>query len=786
MADDRIEQPHFVDRTEHHSALAIGTCVGRYKIASVLGQGAFGITYRARDLQLDRDVALKEYLPALLATRLDGVTVSPRSTEVADDFAWGRARFLDEAKTIARLAHAPAVVHVHDFLEANGTAYVVMNLVEGETLAARHASERRLSPSAIERILSPLLDGLEQVHATGVLHRDIKPENIIIGIDGAPTLIDFGASRVAIAGRTQTLTAVFTPTYAAPEQYTSGQQGPYTDIYAMAATLYASISGREPISAAHRMMSGAAMPSAREAAGGRYSHNLLSAIDAGLLLRAEERPQTIREWRQVFSTGNWPKLQDADQTALDQQSKTQRTAKPIVKTVRRARHVVPLVVAAAVVAVGLVGAAAAWWFGRDHQAASAPGLEAQLESALAKAMPRASPKFHKDEATAFVHATTNRALAVAPKTGKLRYTAAWPTRDLAEEKVLEKCQQIYDEPCAVIAVNDAVLPPGADGTWPVRDAPRVRYTGAFNLERMPAMRAADLQRPEIFNYPSAPAPKAMALNAWGVLAAVTGSTSQRGAEEQALQACKSEALRLKADAVCYLYAVDNRVVLPLRAAAPITAATAPAAAPPPPEATVRTRLLEGLARIVPSQPASVRESQVAAYESSRRHKAIAAFPPSSSWRSSGWASAALAEERALEGCQVRHGAPCILVAVDDLLQPPDAAALRRPMPRAEYDGPFDPQKIPAVDDTLRHRPDVAGYRAAKGPKAAAYQSPGRLVIASGAESQREAEERALTECNADPQRNNRDGPCLLYAVEDQVVLTKRATVPVALSEPRRR
>ena len=224
--DDKDSQPRAIDRTEHYSALAAGVRVGRYRIESVLGQGAFGITYRAADLQLDRDVALKEYLPALLATRIDGITVLPRSTQVANDFAWGRGRFLDEAKTIARLAHAPAVVHVHDFLEANGTAYVVMQLVEGETLAARCRREGRLSPSAIDRILHPLLDGLEQVHATGVVHRDIKPENIIIGRDGSPTLVDFGAARVAIADRTQTLTAVFTPNLRAPNNSQRGNRGP--------------------------------------------------------------------------------------------------------------------------------------------------------------------------------------------------------------------------------------------------------------------------------------------------------------------------------------------------------------------------------------------------------------------------------------------------------------------------------------------------------------------------------------------------------------------------------
>jgi serine/threonine protein kinase len=777
MADHPSEQPNAVDRTEHHAALPIGTRVGRYQIASVLGQGAFGITYRARDLQLDRDVALKEYLPALLATRIDGVTVLPRSTQAADDFAWGRARFLDEAKTIARLAHAPAVVHVHDFLEANGTAYVVMQLEEGETLAARCRREGRLSQPVVERILHPLLDGLEQVHATDVLHRDIKPENIIIGHDGSPTLIDFGASRAAIAGRTQTLTAVFTPIYAAPEQFTSGQQGPYTDIYAMAATLYVCVTGREPISAAHRMMAGAPMPSARETAGGAYSHTLLAAIDAGMLLKADQRPQTIRAWREVFSTGKWPNLRSGDETVLYQQTAVSR--QPAAGGVPPARRRAPLYAGVAAMAVVLAGTAV-WWLGRDPFAVSPQGLEPQLEAVLARIMPATTPKFRKDTAAAFVQATANRALAVAPQSARLRWTASWPTRDLAEEKALERCQQVYDEPCALIAVNDAIVPPGADGTWPPRDAPRVRYAGPFNIERIPGIRAPELQRSDIANYPAAAAPKAMAFNAGGVLSPVSGATSQRSAEEQALLACKGEALRQKLESACYLYAVENRVVLPLRATGPISAAAV--AAPPEPapsEATVRARLLEGLARIVPTQQASVRESQVAAYQSSSRHKAIVAFPPSSTWRISGRSSAALAEERTLEGCQVRHGAPCILVAVDDLLQPADVGALRRPMPRADYDGLFDPQKIPAVDDALRQRPDVTGYRAAKGAKAAALHPWGRLFIASAAASQREAEERVLADCNADPQRNNQDGPCLLYAAGNRVVLTKRAVVPVA-------
>ena len=289
-------------KIEDYGSLQPGSLIGRYEIVSVLGQGGFGITYRARDTQLDRDVAIKEYLPSSLAVRTDGTTVLPRSTQMADDFVWGRARFLDEAKTMARFANAPAIVRVHDFLEANGTAYVVMPLLEGETLDARLKRDTRLQQPAIERILYPLLDGLEQVHAAGFLHRDIKPANIILDASGAPTLIDFGASRAALQGRSQSHTAVFTPGFAPLEQMVSGQQGPWTDIYALAATLYACVNGKPPPPAMERMISGP-ITAAAEIGKRRYAPSLLAAIDAGLRLKAENRPQSIDAWRDVLATG---------------------------------------------------------------------------------------------------------------------------------------------------------------------------------------------------------------------------------------------------------------------------------------------------------------------------------------------------------------------------------------------------------------------------------------------------------------------------------------------------
>src|ERR1044071_9024156 len=202
---------------EMRGVLPAGTALRGYELVSILGQGAFGITYRARDLSLNRDVAIKEYLPTSLALREGRTTVLPVSTDHAEQFAWGRERFLEEARTLARLDRTPAIVRVHDFLEDNGTAYMVMALIEGETLAKRLSRETRLTAEAVERILFPLLDGLEEVHGIGFPHRDIKPANIMIDRAGRATLIDFGASRAAMAERSTTMTAIFTQGYAAAE-----------------------------------------------------------------------------------------------------------------------------------------------------------------------------------------------------------------------------------------------------------------------------------------------------------------------------------------------------------------------------------------------------------------------------------------------------------------------------------------------------------------------------------------------------------------------------------------
>src|SRR5882757_5156874 len=286
---------------ELHGTLPPGTRLRNYELISVLGQGAFGITYLARDTLLGRELAIKEYLPTSLALREGGTTVVPRSTQLAEDFVWGRERFLDEARTLVTLESVPAVVRVYDYLEANGTAYMVMALARGETLEQRLRREGSLPAPIVERLLNRLLEGLEQVHTTGFLHRDIKPANIILDAKNSPTLIDFGASRASMAGRTAAMTAIFTPRYAAAEQLTSTKQGPWTDIYGLSATLYHAITGEPPSSSLERALNDTYVPLTRLLPQG-FSQSTLQAIDAGLAVRPKDRPQSIAIWRDRLSS----------------------------------------------------------------------------------------------------------------------------------------------------------------------------------------------------------------------------------------------------------------------------------------------------------------------------------------------------------------------------------------------------------------------------------------------------------------------------------------------------
>ena len=295
---------------EHDQALPVGTRLGDYRLDALIGHGGFGITYRAFDTQLAKFVAIKEYMPVEFATRRSDGQVAARGSRFADDFTWGRERFLDEARALARFRHVH-IVPVLRYFEANGTAYTVMEFEDGPSVAQLlRQPGRRLQPEEIRRLAEGMLSGLGAVHAQGFLHRDIKPSNVIVRRDGVPILIDFGAARQAMGGRTRTLTSILTPQYAPIEQYAmDGKQGPWTDIYATAAVLHHTISGSAPPEAVSRVGTDPYRPLVATH-GDRFDPSMLSAIDRGLAFAPEQRPQSIAEWRTLFG-GSLPRVEDA-------------------------------------------------------------------------------------------------------------------------------------------------------------------------------------------------------------------------------------------------------------------------------------------------------------------------------------------------------------------------------------------------------------------------------------------------------------------------------------------
>lgn len=283
-------------------ALPIGHELQEYTIEAILGIGGFGITYRAHDNHLHQKVAIKEFFPANLAARNPKTgTVGIKSPEYQTEFAWGKTRYTQEAQTLARFNH-PNIVRVNRYFEANSTSYLVMTFEEGKSLEAMLKEDQEWTQERILGLILPLLSGLEEIHHGGYLHRDIKPDNIILrSKDNCPVLIDFGSARSTFAS--QTMTALVSPGYGPAEQYSSenADQGPWTDIYAMAAVAYHIISGQVPVPAPNRLKKDSLIP-AIFVGRGRYKKSFLAAIDNGLSINERKRPQDIATWIQALTT----------------------------------------------------------------------------------------------------------------------------------------------------------------------------------------------------------------------------------------------------------------------------------------------------------------------------------------------------------------------------------------------------------------------------------------------------------------------------------------------------
>ena len=256
------------DSQQPLNALPQGHRLQEYELLRVLGFGGFGMTYLGFDHNLDKAVAIKEYLPSDIAIRTGGNSVAPQASQFQSDFEWGLDRFLDEARALARFDHRH-IIKVYRFFEAHGTAYIVMEYAEGETLSAFLERKGVLTETELKAILYPILDGLEVVHGADFLHRDIKPGNIIIrDEDNSPVLLDFGSARQAIGTRSRSVTSIITPGYAPIEQYSNrSDQGPWTDIYALGGVCYRALTGEVPDDATDRMRDDPLIPVVERCAG---------------------------------------------------------------------------------------------------------------------------------------------------------------------------------------------------------------------------------------------------------------------------------------------------------------------------------------------------------------------------------------------------------------------------------------------------------------------------------------------------------------------------------------
>ena len=286
------------DEGKYRIALKPGTIlVNRYLIGHVLGQGGFGITYVALDNQTKSRVAIKEYMPSEFASRDEGtVALKINSSNFLEDFCSGREQFLMEAKTLAAFAGNEHIIGIRDMFEANGTAYFAMEFVEGMSLK-QYMQKRRVPLQVYETniILLPIMEALQWVHSKGIVHRDISPDNIMIRSDGKAKLIDFGAARYSTGEKSKSLDVILKHGFAPYEQYSKrGRQGPYTDVYALAATYYYAITGKVPPDAIDRMAEDTLqLPSSY---GVKIRKDTEAVLLKGLAVNFRDRYQTMTEF----------------------------------------------------------------------------------------------------------------------------------------------------------------------------------------------------------------------------------------------------------------------------------------------------------------------------------------------------------------------------------------------------------------------------------------------------------------------------------------------------------
>jgi serine/threonine protein kinase len=292
-----------MNKAYSNKALPMGTVLREWRIDEVLGVGGFGIVYKAQGIYFNELGAIKEYFPSSISERDSEDTVVPIDSEAEEVHALGLKKFVEEAKLLWNLStpsRHPNIVSVRSLFEIHGTAYMVMDFEDGISLSKMLKQGRRFNERSLWNILQPISEGLERAHRVGVLHRDIKPPNILINEDNRPVLIDFGSARFDTAEATSTKVTFHTPPYAAIEQYVKTYpQGPWTDIYALGVVMYECITGEKPAEVLERLHAGLGKPLAEGKWAG-YTKKFLAAVDAAMVVKPEERPQSLSEWLAMF------------------------------------------------------------------------------------------------------------------------------------------------------------------------------------------------------------------------------------------------------------------------------------------------------------------------------------------------------------------------------------------------------------------------------------------------------------------------------------------------------
>ncbi|WP_018904062.1 serine/threonine-protein kinase [Variovorax paradoxus] len=288
--------------TSEAGLLPVGSRLAEFEITRVVGQGGFGVVYEAWDHTLERVVAIKEYLPTSLSTRQHDGTVVPLSERHRETFDLGMRSFINEARLLAQFDH-PSLLKVYRFWQERGTTYMVMPFYRGDTLRQALVSiPAGVDEAWLIRIMDGVTQALAVMHGANCYHRDIAPDNIILlEGSGRPVVLDFGAARRVITDKTQAITVILKPGYAPIEQYAEMpdmSQGAWTDVYALAAVMHVAVCGRAPPPSVARLLSDSYVPLAgNDILRQRYSLRLLQAIDAGLGVRPESRPQSMAEFR---------------------------------------------------------------------------------------------------------------------------------------------------------------------------------------------------------------------------------------------------------------------------------------------------------------------------------------------------------------------------------------------------------------------------------------------------------------------------------------------------------